>query len=337
MTWPDTVLPFGVELTLPDIGQHDITDDVDRAGLAISRGRADEAALVGPGSLKFNLRNPTGEYTPRNPASSLYGQIGRNTPVLAYVELGAARLVQDGAAGEFATADKAALDVTGDIDLRVDIRPTTWRPSASAYIGLIKNSAYSLYITSAGKLVIFWYAGAVGKTLVSTVPIPGGTTGRKQVRATLDVNNGSGGHTARFYYWRDGAWGQFGDAVTGSGTTSIDNSTGSLRTFTNDELGFVSVYEVQVRSGIGGTLVANPRFTAQASHVPSFSDGLGNTWAASGTSKLWNRHYRSNAEVTEWPPRNSERGSIDAFTLIEASGTLRRLCLLYTSPSPRDS
>lgn len=324
-SFPYSPLPIGVELTI-STGQHDITDDVDRAGLQITRGRSDESAQVGPGSFKFKVNNPTGEYSPRNPMAALYGEIGRNTPVLAYVELGSPRAVQPTGSDYWSTADKAALDVTGDIDVRVDIRPTTWRPSANSWLGALKSGAWGLYVTTDGYLTLLWNdSGAVEHTITSTVPIPGGETGRKAVRVTLDVNNGASGRTATFYLWDGSTWVQFGDPVVESGTTSIINSTGVLATLIGDELGVTSIYEVQVRNGIGGTLVANPIFTDQTSGTTSFSDGLGNTWAPQGIAKCWNRHYRINAEVSEWPARWSEKGSKESFVEVDAAGVLRRL------------
>lgn len=323
--FPYSPLPIGVELTI-STGQHDITDDVDRAGWSITRGRSDEASQVGPCSFKFKVRNPTGTYSPRNPSSPLYGEIGRNTPVLGYVELGAARAVQSAAAVDYwYTADKAALDVTGDIDIRVDLRPTSWRPASSSWIGVLKTGAYGLYVTTDGYLHLLWNdAGAVQHDVGATVPIPGGTTGRKAIRATLDVNNGAGGHTVAFYLWTDGAWVQLGTSVVTAGTTSIINSTGSLTTYV-DTAGTTSIYEVQVRNGIGGTLVANPVFTSQASGTTSFGDGLGNTWLPAGAAKCWNRHYRVNAEVSEWPPTWSEKGAPESFVEVQANGVLRRM------------
>ena len=324
-SWPNDPLPIGVELTI-STGQLDITDDVDRAGLSITRGRSDESSTVGPGSLKFKVQNPTGTYSPRNPASSLYGEIGRNTPCLAYVDLGAPRLVLP-AAGYASTPDHSSLDITGDIDLRVDIRPSTWRPSATCWIGVLKFGAYGLYITTDGYLHLLWNdSGAVQHDVASTIPIPGGTTGRKAIRATLDANNGAGGHTVAFYLWTDGTWTAFGDSVVTAGhTTSIINSTDILATYINAELGTTSIYEVQVRNGIGGSLVANPIFTSQTSGVSSFIDSPGRTWTMSTSARLWNRHYRVNAEVAEWPSRWSEKGSTESFVEVEAAGVLRRL------------
>lgn len=323
--FPYSPLPIGVELTLSS-GQHDITDDVDRAGLSITRGRSDESSQVGPGAFKFKVRNPTGTYSPRNPSGALYGEIGRNTPCLAYAELGSPRAVMPTGADYWSCPDAAALDVTGDIDLRVDIRPTTWRPSATAWIGILKSGAYGLWITTEGKMVMHWTDSTpTTHNVTSTVAIPAGSTGRKSIRATLDVNNGAAGHTVTFYLWSGGAWVQFGDPVITAGTTNIRAHTTALTALVTTELGVTSIYEVQVRNGIGGSLVANPIFTNQTSGTTSFSDGLGNTWTPTGQAKCWNRHYRVNAEVAEWPARWSEKGAPESFVEVDGAGVLRRL------------
>lgn len=61
---------------------NDITADVRYdPPITIKWGRADEAAKAAPSSLSLALNNPAGKYSPRNPRSSLFGLIGRNTPI----------------------------------------------------------------------------------------------------------------------------------------------------------------------------------------------------------------------------------------------------------------
>lgn len=60
----------------------DITEDVrTREPVAITRGRADEAARPDPSSLSLLLDNRHGKYSPHNPMSPYYGSLGRNTPI----------------------------------------------------------------------------------------------------------------------------------------------------------------------------------------------------------------------------------------------------------------
>lgn len=68
----------------------DITTDVRQsAGVTITRGRSDEQSQAQPQHMTFRLNNRTGKYSPRNPNSTLYGQVGRNIPVRAKIDSGA--------------------------------------------------------------------------------------------------------------------------------------------------------------------------------------------------------------------------------------------------------
>ncbi|MFI6681870.1 hypothetical protein [Kribbella sp. NPDC050470] len=64
-----------------------ITSDVRQSsGVSISRGRSDEQPQAGPQRLSFTLNNRDGKYSPRNPLSTLFGVIGRNTPVRCKID-----------------------------------------------------------------------------------------------------------------------------------------------------------------------------------------------------------------------------------------------------------
>ncbi len=52
-----------------------------RDGVKISRGRSPEGTVTDPTEITLTLNNRDGRYSPRNPTSILYGQIGRNTPL----------------------------------------------------------------------------------------------------------------------------------------------------------------------------------------------------------------------------------------------------------------
>lgn len=63
---------------------HDITatNDVRTADpITITRGRPNESQVMPPSTLNLTIDNTDGKYSPRNPASPLYGLIGRNTPI----------------------------------------------------------------------------------------------------------------------------------------------------------------------------------------------------------------------------------------------------------------
>ena len=121
MVFPQTVLPLHVDLNVG--GWTDITtDNMRRAGVNITRGRSDEGASVDRSTASMEIDNRTGKYSPRNPTGTYYGLIGRNTPIRVSVEKPTSALRLDGTAGgQITTPDAAALDITGDIDIRIDL------------------------------------------------------------------------------------------------------------------------------------------------------------------------------------------------------------------------
>lgn len=330
MAFPQTALPMGVEIYVNGAWT-DITPDVySRDKIQVSRGRSDEGQTVEPAEMRLTLDNRSGDYSPRNPSGAYFGQIGRNTKIRHWVSNGQPRLRLT-AGQQFTAADSAGLSITGDIDIRADVSLATWRPSATCCFGaLYKGDSYGLYLNYDGTIVLWWYSGAAFNGLTSTEPVPGATTGRKSVRATLDVNNGAGGHTATFYYsdddTMDGTWVQFGSSVVGSGTTSIDDTTQTIGTYASGKACPVELFEARVYQGIAGTKRASPNFAAQASGTTSFADAEGNTWSDSAATgaKLDSKHYRFWGDVSVWPVKWDRSGN-DVYTQITCSGMTRRL------------
>ena len=322
MAFPRTPLPIGVELYYDGVW-NDITADVSDEGIEITRGRSSEGEQVDPSSAKLTLKNPSGKYSPRNPSSALYGKISRNTPIRTWIKHGQVRSLQPSGGAQWQTADKAALDVTGDIDLRVDIHPRTWSPSSASWMGVLKSNAYGLFVDPDGTLIIGWYSGAAFQAAASSRPIPGGFAGRKAIRVTLDVNNGTSGRTATFYYSDTiaGTWIQFSQVIQ-AGVTTIDASTNALGTYAQDD---AEVFGLEVRNGIGGTIVAKVDFTAQANGATSIADGYGNTWAPMNGAECSNKHMRFWGEVVEWPQTWGFKGSRQSVSPIVCAGVLRRI------------
>lgn len=205
----------------------------------------------------------------------------------------------DGVAGSHAsTPDAAALDIVGDIDIRVRVAPDDWTPGADAAL-LSKSSSsgttgYELRLLTTGALLLLWGDGAAALTATSSV-LSGVTNGQEMwVRATLDVNNGAAGRDIKFYTSTDGVtWAQVGSTVTQAGVTSIAVNANELRigARVNDthQLAGVVGY-AEVRNSIGGTVVADPDFAAQTHGATSFSDGS-NTWMINGAAVLAGPEY----------------------------------------------
>ncbi|MBC2903135.1 hypothetical protein [Streptomyces cupreus] len=347
MAFPETNLPIKVHLSLDGSTWTDVSADVRyQDKIRITRGRSDWGQQVDFGRCNFALSNTNGKYSPRNPEGTYYGQIGRNTPVRVSVETGSVALDLPGAEGDYAsTPDAAALDITGDLDVRFDATLANWcladYPTGSGtdydHTELMGKAAsgqvsWNLYVRLS-KLHLTWSTNGTALTSASsTADLPLTTSGRLAVRATLDVDNGASGHTVTFYTSDSisGTWTQLGDAVTGSGTTSIHSGTAALRVGSIPDVSYSEaiglVHAVEVRSGIAGTAVANPNFTAQASGTTSFADAAGRTWTVAGTAAITNRKTRFVGEISSWTPR-WDTGGFDVVTQVEAAGILRRLGL----------
>ena len=202
-----------------------------------------------------------------------------------------AALVTSGTATSYAsTPDTAALDIVGDIDLQADFISDTWPPPADAtLVGKFADStnqrSYRLDVTVAGNIRISWSTtGANSFSMSSTVPVPATIGQRITVRATLDVDNGSGGRTARFYTASriTGTFFELGSPVIVAGTTSIFSGTSTLTVGARDSGAqgrFTGrIFAARVYNGIAGVLVANPLFYQQAPGTVNFVDSTGKTW-----------------------------------------------------------
>ncbi|MFP3986873.1 hypothetical protein U9R90_05100 [Streptomyces sp. E11-3] len=81
MAFPQTPLAITVELLLGGVWTAISTDLYARDDIVIKRGRSREGAQVDTSTCELTINNVDGHFTPRNPASPLYGLIGRNTPL----------------------------------------------------------------------------------------------------------------------------------------------------------------------------------------------------------------------------------------------------------------
>lgn len=316
MTFPRTAQTIGVELFLDGAWQ-DITADVDRSGVQITRGRPDEAGDIDPGTCRFLLTGAGGRYSPR--------KLPRNTPTRVWVKAGTPRLALGSIADYMGINDNATISITGDIDLRVDLDPTTWRPATTAWLGLLKSGSYGLWLNPDGRLVVELNGGTLNH--YSTVPLPF-QVGRHAVRVSVDADNGSGGHTTTFYTAATmaGPWTQLGAPVVTTGTLTITDTTGALVTYVSTSLGPVSLYGFEVRGGLGaGTVATAVDFTALPEGTVSFTDAQGNAWGRAGAAVVTAKHYRFYGEISRRPQRWGPKGERSLVVPVEASGVKRRL------------
>jgi len=343
MTFPETPLDMTVEIDAG--GWTDITATVfDRDGsgsIRVERGRKDWASQTQRGMAVMTLNNAEGRFAPRNPMGPYYGLIGRNTPLRIYGTPGTMALSLPGRA---TALDTSALGVTGDIDIRIDLTPTSWtlRDLCGKYVTTGDQRSWVLQVDADGLLVFRWSTGgtlASSTTVSSTASIPT-ALGRLAIRVTLDVNNGASGNTVTFYTSDTiaGSWTQLGSTVVNSGTTSVFDSTSPIELGEVEGIDIIAgtsdstfpiegdLHAFELRDGIAGTVVANPDFSAQARGATSFADTASapNTWTISDGAVITDGQDRFNGEVSEWPVSWEASGN-DVWTQIEASGILRRL------------
>lgn len=168
--------------------------------------------------------------------------------------------------------DASALDITGDIDIRVRVAMDDWTPPSQdrtllAKYGASGNRSYNFFLNQNGTLGLVWSAdGTTTISKASTVAPTVNDGETKWVRVTLDVDNGASGNDVIFYTSDDGTtWTQVGTTVTTAGTTSIFNSTAVLEIGSNGTGTLVALgefYKAELYNGIAGTKVLDIDFSS---------------------------------------------------------------------------
>lgn len=302
-----------------------------RAGVALTRGHPDESSAAKPSKAALQFNNRDGDLSPRNPYGPWFGLFGRNTPMRISTPAATPYLRLETDSSSYASCvERALLDITGDIDVRIDYWPSNWSACTLAAKWNVAGNqiSWGLGISSAGKLSFVWSPdGTPGslKQVTASVELP---TGRLAVRATMAAASG----TVTFYTAPTigGTWTQLGAAASGTGglATSVFASTSPLQLAWNTQVApnglQGAVYGFRLYNGIGGTLVASPDFTVLVPGTSTFADGQANVWVLAGTAEVSDRRYRIHAEVPAWPPRWDTTGK-DIYVPIQAAGLLRRL------------
>jgi hypothetical protein len=192
-----------------------------------------------------------------------------------YFDLGAVKFVAylslPGTSGNYAsTPDSAALTISGDLDVRVKLAADDWTPAVAQVPIAIDGGndglrSWFLQFDASGLLSLLWTTNGllprVQATSTVAVRFTDGQT--NWIRATLDVNNGAGGWTVRFYTSSDGeTWTQLGTDRTGVGVTSLFDAPSKLTVGAWGSTGGISmmagkVFYAEVRNGIDGPIVAS--------------------------------------------------------------------------------
>lgn len=208
-------------------------------------------------------------------------------------------MVLDGSAGAYAdTPDHASLDITGELDIRIQLRPDDWTPATpqslvSKFVQVAGGRSWRFMLETDGRLRFrFSLDGAVTQSSLSSIPMSV-TPGRpRALRVTFDNDDGVNRVTT-FYYGPDidGPWSQLGTPITGTIIAGMFNSTSPVEIGSIDngasERFTGTVFAAQIYSGLGvPTLVANPNFQAQAPGTTNFVDSTGKTWTLHGTAAI---------------------------------------------------
>lgn len=185
--------------------------------------------------------------------------------------------------------DTAALDIVGDLDVRIKLSLASWNVNGTTYAFASKtgptsgqwswifnygwNGELRLKTSANGTAWRVFETGSAKPSWVNTANAVG------WLRVALDVDNGASGATASFYESVDGATWTLISAITTSGVASIFAGTGLLAVGSDaaDGDGMVGkVYSAEVRNGIGGTVVASWKSLGSTSKSV---DPQGNIWS----------------------------------------------------------
>jgi hypothetical protein len=242
-----------------------------------------------------------------------------------------ARLRLPDAAGSYSsTPDTAALDIVGDLSIRVDADLWSWADSFQQLVtkyGSAGAISYALNVDGSGFPRLQWSADGTNLLTATATAAISATAGRVRLRADIDVDNGAAGRTIT--YWTapslSGTWTQFGSSVVQAGVTSIFSGSAPVEIGSRGGGGTQNaggtVYAAEIRNS-AGTVVANPDFTAQSVGATSFNDSTGKTWTIHGNARLVGNTYRGGVTLPTVLPGRLVGGSITITNLGDAAAPL---------------
>lgn len=311
--------------------------------VTITRGQSIDAQRANPGECDFTIFQRDGKYSNRNPRSPYFGKLGINTPVrvkaLPY-ESHIRFCSYEPHVGVLAL-DSATLDITGDIELRVEFEAE--RLYEYKYVALTKYTSggdqrsWFLWLINGYPEFIWSTAGTAGTRVFaeSTAPLP---EGRVSLKVTLDVNNGSGQSETKFFYSTngiDGTYTQLGSTLF-AGTTSIYSGTADVvfGAVSDSGLGISDtnnpsqyfqgkLYGFRIYNGIGGTLRADADFRSLEMDDTSYSDGT-TTFSINEPAFVESDSLRFYGYIPRWPVL-ADSGNKNVYTPVKAYGLFQQM------------
>lgn len=207
------------------------------------------------------------------------------------------------------TPDATPLDITGDIDIRIDLTADSY--ASGTYQILVGKWAspqlsYRMALTDIGEVQFAWTPdGTSASGVTSTELVPAAAGERIVLRVTFDVNNGASGKTTRFYTGEtiDGPWTQLGDDVTSASTTSIFAGTAPLWIGEDNdgstEMLVGIVHEMKVLNGIASSSTAGLYLSGIAGQYASTPD-------TAVLDIVGDLDLRADATIDDWTPTAGE-------------------------------
>lgn len=188
------------------------------------------------------------------------------------------------------TPNHVSLQLSGDLDFRAEIENVagaTNRNILSRYTPTT-NQSYEWRYNGFGSNELVW--STLGNNALTDTT---GIYDAKAIRVTMDADDGAGNHIIT---WLAGdsidatSWVTI-NSKTVAGATNIFAGTAVLRIGARGDASGVNPFNgrirrVQIRSSIGGTIVANPDFRFLAPGTTSFNDSTGKTWTAVGGASI---------------------------------------------------
>ena len=206
--------------------------------------------------------------------------------------------VDEGSLGRAFTSDKASLDITGDLDIRVHIALDDWTPAdegapISKWLTAGGDErSFTTRVEPSGLLSLYWSPD--GAEVLSGISTAAPTVADGEdlwLRYVLDVDSGEDTRTVTFYTSTDGyAWQMLGDPRVQAGVTSVHAGTADLIVGSYNNGGSERlvgrVFYAEVRDGIDGEIVASPDFADQGARTRHFYDEDSNLWVVEAPASI---------------------------------------------------
>ncbi len=190
------------------------------------------------------------------------------------------------------TPDANSLDITGDIDIRIDLELTNWTPATDTVLVAKwdggNQRSYEVVLTTTGaikfRLSTDGTSGTVVEAVSSVAPTPVNN------RLSLRIDRNSGVVTFSTSTGTDltaATWTQLGTTQAAAGTMFASTATLKVGADGVATLAALNgkVYSVELRNS-ADAVVANPNFSAKAAGTTSFADGIGLTWTLAGAAAI---------------------------------------------------